>query len=216
MRALQAYLAGEEVDQAGFPSRIRWLDQFDMPKVPVDMACSGPRSIAMAGALADRISLTLGAAPERVRWGLEQARDAVEAAGRDPSTVSFGAYINTTVDDDRAAARDAIRGGVAVFTHFQGMKGNNVEEQPENLRRHSVAIQDSYDMEFHGQATAPHAQALDDDFIDWFGVGGPTGEVAERLGELVELGLDHLYMQRAPRPGSREAFAAEVLPALRA
>ena len=39
--------------------------------------------------------------------------------------------------------------------------------------------------------------------------------MAERLGELVELGLDHVYLQGSTRPGSREAFAEEVLPALR-
>ncbi|MDP6605987.1 MAG: hypothetical protein QF664_07005 [Dehalococcoidia bacterium] len=85
----------------------------------------------------------------------------------------------------------------------------------DTLRRHSVAIQDSYDMEFHGQAITPHARALDDDLVEWFSVCRPAGEVTERLGGLVDLDLDHLSMPGATRPGSREGFAAEVLPALR-
>jgi len=67
-----------------------------------------------------------------------------------------------------------------------------------------------------GQEHAPHAQALDDEFIDWFSICGPAPEVAERLRELVDLGLDHLYLLGAIRPGSRAAFAADVMPALRA
>ena len=215
MRQVQAYLAGEEVDQAGFPSRIRWLDQFDLPKVPMDMACSGPRTIALAATVAERVSMAVGAAPERIRWGLEKAHAAAEAAGRDPESISFGAWVNTTVDADPRTAREAIRGIVAGFTHFQGMRGNPVDEQPEILRRHSVRVGATYDTKMHLRADAPHAQGLDDEFIDWFAIAGPAPEVAERLHELVDLGLDHLYLAGARRPGSRAAFAAEVLPSLR-
>lgn len=215
LRQVKAYLAGEEVDQNGFPSRIRWLDQYDLPKVPLDMACSGPRTIAMAATLTDRVSLALGANPERIRWGIETARAAAEAAGRDPDSISIGAWINTTVDDDRAAAREAIRGGVAGFAHFQGMRGNPIDEQPEILRPHSARLRTGYDTTMHGQANAPHAQALDDEFIDWFSICGPASEVAERLRELVDLGLDHIYLLGAMRPASRAAFAADVMPVLR-
>lgn len=215
LRQVKAYLAGEEVDQNGFPSRIRWADQLDLPHVPLDMACSGPRTIAMAATLTDRVSLALGANPERLRWGIEIARNAAEAAGRDPQSISIGAWINTTVDDDRAAAREAMRAGVAGFAHFQGMRGNAIDEQPDILRPHSERLRTDYDTNMHGQANAPHAQALDDEFIDWFSVCGPAPEVAERLRELVDLGLDHLYLVGAMRPASRAAFAADVMPALR-
>ncbi|MCH7511909.1 MAG: LLM class flavin-dependent oxidoreductase [Chloroflexi bacterium] len=215
LRQVKAYLAGEEVDQNGFPSRIRWLDQYDLPKVPIDMSCSGPKTIAMAATLTDRVSLALGANPERIRWGIETARAAAEAAGRDPDSISIGAWVNTTVDDDRAAAREALRGGVASFTHFQGMRGNPLDEQPEILRLHSARLRTDYDTNLHAQANAPHAQALDDEFIDWFSICGPASEVAERLRELVDLGLDHIYLIGAMRPASRAAFAADVMPILR-
>ena len=54
VRDVRAYLEGESVDQRGFPSRLVWLDQHDLPRVPIDMSCSGPRSIALAAQLADR------------------------------------------------------------------------------------------------------------------------------------------------------------------
>ena len=104
---------------------------------------------------------------------------------------------------------------MAGFTHFQGMRGTPVDEQPEILRRHSVRVGATYDTKMHLRADAPHAQGLDDEFIDWFAIAGPAPEVAERLHELVDLGLDHLYLAGARRPGSRAAFAAEVLPSLR-
>ncbi len=215
VQQVKAYLAGGEVDQNGFPSRIRWLDQVKIPKVPLDMACSGPKTIAYAATQMDRVSIAVGANPDRVRWGIETARAATEAAGRDPESIRIGAWVNTTVDADAAAAREAMRGGIAGFTHFQGMRGNAIEDQPEILRHHSSALRTGYDTFLHGQADAPHAQALDHEFMDWFAVCGPAPEVTERLLELIDLGLDHLYFVGAMRPGSREAFAAEVIPALR-
>ena len=167
LRQVKAYLAGEEVDQNGFPSRIRWHGDFDLPKVPIDMVASGPRSIALAGRLADRVSLTVGADPERIRWGLEIARGAAEAAGRDPSTISFGASINSTVDHDRRAGLEAIRGVIAAFAHFSAMDDAPTAHQPEHQQRVSAQLRDGYDTNHHGQPSARHAQLLDEEFLDY-------------------------------------------------
>ncbi len=42
---LQTYLGGGTVDVGGHPSRIQWLDRARQPKVPLDVAVSGPRMI---------------------------------------------------------------------------------------------------------------------------------------------------------------------------
>ena len=83
---VQAYLRGDAVsfaelavdtvaevgtlDLADGPasSRLQWLPR-DLPKVPVTVAASGPRVIDAAARLADRVTLALGADPERVRVG---------------------------------------------------------------------------------------------------------------------------------------------------
>ena len=105
IRELQAYLRGETVIQNGFASRLRWLDQVDADKVPVDMVGSGPKSLRLAAEFADRITLAVGADPTRIEWGLEQIRTGARAVGRDPATIPVGAYVNVCVDDDPRAAR---------------------------------------------------------------------------------------------------------------
>ena len=67
-----------------------WLDRYDLPRIPIDMSCSGPRSIALGAQLADRVTFAVGAAPERVDWALQIARRAAEEAGRDPDAIRFG------------------------------------------------------------------------------------------------------------------------------
>jgi 5,10-methylenetetrahydromethanopterin reductase len=79
LTAVQGYLRGEEVVLDGTPSRIRWADQTGQPKVPVTVAATGPRVIGLAARHAERVDLTVGAEPERVRWAIETARAAAAA-----------------------------------------------------------------------------------------------------------------------------------------
>src|SRR5258705_10950675 len=62
---LQTYLANDTVDCNGHPSRLQWLDRCRQPKVPLDIAVSGPRMIEFAGRIAQRVTLAGGARPDR-------------------------------------------------------------------------------------------------------------------------------------------------------
>src|SRR3954452_16345117 len=110
---LQAYLANDTIDCAGRASRLQFLDRVHQPKVPLDIAVSGPRMIEFAGRIAERVTLAVGADPERVEWALDLARKAAADAGRDPAEISFGAYVNIGCHTDIDAARALISGAVA-------------------------------------------------------------------------------------------------------
>jgi 5,10-methylenetetrahydromethanopterin reductase len=203
-RALQAYLSGKEVDQRGTPSRLAWPERVDLrlPKVPLDMACSGAKSIALAASVAERVTFAVGASPERIEWALAVARKAVAASGRRPEDVQYGAWLNVAVDADQRAAREAIRGVASIFAHFSAGTGTDFASQPEFLRRTSETLARVHDPAQHGRPDSPQARALTDEFIDWFAVAGPPGYVTDRLGALIKLGLTHLYLT-----GANEAFA---------
>ena len=67
-------------------SRLEWLERFDYTPVPLEIVATGPRMLRAAAALADRITINVGAAPERISWALEQVDAGLEAAaGRGPS-----------------------------------------------------------------------------------------------------------------------------------
>ncbi len=213
---LQGYLSGGVVDQNGFPSRLRWLDLVEVEKVPVDMVGSGPRSLALAASLADRVTLAVGADLDRLSWGIDTVRRAAEAAGRDAASIPIGAYINVAVGNDQRQVQEAIRGGVATFAHFSAGAGTDFANQPEIMRRVTARLQTEYDTAHHSQGDAAHAKLIDRDFIDWFAVAGTAEEVVQRLTPIVELGLSHIYFAGGRAFGTRGALAQEVLPALRA
>jgi 5,10-methylenetetrahydromethanopterin reductase len=212
--AIQGYLRGEQVELRGTSSDIRWLADSGIPKVPVAVAATGPRVIALAARHADQVDFTVGAEPERLRWAVETAR-----AARQGGT-ALGAFINVAVDQDRAVARNLVRGSAAIFARF-ATEGAPPDGLSDVTRRGIEELGSEYDKERHGEARAEYARRLEDDFIDRFTVAGPPEYVAGRLRTLSALGLKRIVVV----PGSLDAdpalmdrshvlFAEEVLPRL--
>ncbi len=219
LEALQRYLRGETVDRDGFASRLEWVERLDLPKVPVEVSATGPRVIAAAARRADRVCLAVGSDPAHVGATLAQAREVARAAGR---TVAFGAFVNVVVDDDVAAARDAVRGSATSFARFSAFAGSDLARLPAPLAAAARWIRAHYDMRNHTRTNVPHTAGIDDAFVDWFAVAGPPAVARERLGALAALGLDFVHvipgstgMPRTLAASSIQRLATEVLPALR-
>jgi 5,10-methylenetetrahydromethanopterin reductase len=219
---LHTYLGGGTVDCAGFPSRLRWLDRAKQPRVPIDIAASGPKVIAFAATTVERVTFAIGADVERMAWGLAHARDAMSDAGRD-GDVSFGAYVTVGCHPDRDAAREMIRGTVAAFAHFSAMPGSTGAGLAERDRAIVAEVGERYDSNLHLVNTAPHTAGLEADFIDRFAIVGDPEECVRRLRELAALGLERFVVTGVsfgadPTEARRadQLMREEVLPALRA
>jgi 5,10-methylenetetrahydromethanopterin reductase len=220
---VQTYLRGEAVDLDGYASRLAWLAHAGQAKVPVSVAATGPKVIEIAAQLAERVTFSLGARPERLRWAVEHARTAREAAGLDPATLSCGAYVNAVAHPDLDRARELVRGRLGVYARFSTMHSSAMDSLAPEDRAVAERLASSYDMGAHATSGARHEAALDDDFVDRFGVVGPSEHVAERLQELLDLGLDHLVIAGHGRDVEPEVLAEssrrigrEVIPLLKA
>jgi hypothetical protein len=100
------------------------------------------------------------------------------------------------------------------MSSFQGI---DLSRQPEILRRTTEKLRAGYDYRFHRAdvpAENPNTKMIDEDFADWFGIGGPASYAVDRLSELVQLGVR--YFGSALPPSERERFARDVMPAVRA
>ena len=215
---IRGFLRGDAVPTAGGASaRMAWIAAFAPADVPVSVAATGPATIALGARTAGRVDLTVGADPQRVAWAVAEARRAVPE-GAPPA--SLGAFVNVVVHPDVAVARDLVRGSAAIFAHF-------VSEGPADVlsgadRTVVARLGTAYQEAQHGLRTASHSAVLPDEFLDRFTVVGPADHCAERLRELVDLGLDRIIMVPASRDAdpelvtaSNRLFAEEVLPRLR-
>jgi 5,10-methylenetetrahydromethanopterin reductase len=240
LRQLQTYLRGESVSfeeidipsevappmsalalhDAASASRIAWIA--DGAKVPVEVAASGPKVIALAALHAERVMFTLGADVERLAWGIALARRTRQEAGLDPDGVAFGAYVNLGCHTDIDVARSLVRGGLTTFARFSVMHGKANGPLSAGDRAVLEALRSNYDMRAHTQGDSRQAGTLTDDFIDRFAIVGPPDRCIERLRALRALGLDKVAISGGARGAaadniamSRQLVAAHVLPGMR-
>lgn len=240
VRVLQAYLRGESVpfselhfhEQLAPPvqaleladtpqeSRIGWIAEGDVQKVPVEVAATGPRVIGVGARHAERLMFTLGAEPERLSWGIDTARAARRDAGLDPDTLRLGVYVNMACHPDMDTARAMVRGGLTTFARFSVMHGKVAGPVSADERDVLTALHDNYDMRKHTRGDSRQAQALTPQFIDRFAIVGSPDQCVARLQALERLGIDKVAVSGVAI-GAREGDAAlaarlmhdEVLPA---
>ncbi len=225
LRQLQTYLRGEavpfddidlptdlappmsELELADAPpaSRIDWIAQGR--KVPVEVAASGPRVIAIAALHADRVMFALGADVERIAWGIDVAKQARAKAGLDPDGVKFGAYINCGCHTDVDKARGLVRGGLTTFARFSVMHGKASGPVSDGDRAVLHDLRNSYDMKAHTRGDSRQAGTLTAPFIDRFAVVGTPDQCIARLRGLAALGLDKVAMSGGMRGASAEDAA---------
>jgi hypothetical protein len=136
-------------------------------------------------------------------------------------------------DADRARARDVIRGLIMTHSRFSGFEGSAL---PEVAGEDERSIQRSLDamegvLGSSGGGTVPTAggargelefyppDAVDDAFIDRFGIVGSAGYCAQRLQEIIDLGISRIYVGTRGvgidlQERNTERIGREVLPLL--
>jgi 5,10-methylenetetrahydromethanopterin reductase len=222
---LQTYLRGGVVDVDGFGSRITWLplpvdDGVGGGKVPVDVFGSGPHVITAGARLADRLTVTVGAEPDRVEWAVQTARQARASAGLDPKGLDIGAFVVVGVGTNQEALDELVRGNASISAHFQRGSQSSLSTADAAVVADVTAHYDDY---HHGLEHAAQSDSLPDDFLRRFCVIGSPDECVQRLGRLIACGLSHVTVvggsrdiDPTVRQRSEHLVAKEVLPALRA
>jgi len=64
---VQNYLSGDVLNKNGYDSQLRCLVGSELPKVPLDVAATSPKIIAMGAELGEHVSFSLGADAERIK-----------------------------------------------------------------------------------------------------------------------------------------------------
>ena len=198
--------------------RLNWLPEH-LPKVPLDVAATGPKVIAMGARLAERVTFSVGASRDRLGWALGEAR-AAQGARR----VSYGAQIVVVCDTDAEAAMDAAMKIAPPLARFQVIEGKQVGPQDAEAARNLDAVSKGYDMTRHSDMSAADrisGGSLSQDFVRNFAVVGDPDQVTAHLLDLVAMGLERFVVVGPGLfPGERSArqdalFTREVMPVLR-
>jgi 5,10-methylenetetrahydromethanopterin reductase len=203
-------------------SSLQWLPP-GLPKVPLDVAATGPKVIELAAPLAERVTFSVGAAPDRIRWAVDLARAARARRGLPEDGVSFGAQVMVVCHPDHGVALQRATSAVAPLARFQVIQGEVAGPVSDADRANFAAIQQGYDMTRHAkdpETSRIIGGSLSGDFVERFAIVGPPERCAERLLELVGCGLERFVVVGPgffpePEGVSGSLFASEVAPAVR-
>jgi 5,10-methylenetetrahydromethanopterin reductase len=225
-RLMRALLAGEAVEVgAARPARL----PHHRP-VPVWIAAGGPRTLRMAGGVADGVFIRVGTHPANIATAVSAIRAGAAEAGRDPDAVKLGAIFHTVLVDEPARALTMARSMAAGYYEYSpalfdppalGWTGPD----PERLK-HDRGVWPDFHHAADLEASGKVVDFLPVEAADAFSLRGGTGEVAERLlGALraAHAVFDHVVLHPIPDPkwpGDPERdytarIAREVLPKVR-
>ncbi len=210
--ALRALLAGETTTWNGEEIRMAW----PVRPVPIYLAASGPRTLRLAGRIADGVLFQVGAAPDLVRWALAQIEAGAHEAGRSIEDLVVCMRVGCAVADDPARAREAVSAyaSVAAKTIFDAVPE---ESLPAPLVEEVQALRRAYDYHEHAGEAARHGRFLTRGLLESVAIAGTPEEAAERLRELAGLGPDRIVITFAATDARTIArtLSERVLPVLR-
>jgi 5,10-methylenetetrahydromethanopterin reductase len=178
--------------------------------------------IKLAARHADWITLSVGADPDRVRWGIDVAREELARCGRRPDDVRFSVFVCVCVHSEIDQARELVSDMVSTLARFNGMHGRPSGPWTPGDAEVINRIATSYDMTRHSQRDRLAPGILTPEFLDRFAILGPAANCVTRLEQLRALGVHRVVIASMPRAGNPApvrqadaAFFSEVAPALR-
>ena len=226
-RLMRALLDGQEVEVgAARPARL----PHHRP-VPIWIAAGGPRTLRMAGGVADGVFVRVGTHRANLARSIEAIRAGAADAGRDPSAVRLGAIFHTVlVDDPRRALLmgKSIAAGYYEYSPalFEAPGLGWAGPDPETLKHAQKVWPDFHhapDLEASGRVVdfLPPAAA------DAFCLRGGPAEIVAQLIDVLQAApaaFDHVVLHPIPDPrfptdpahDYTARVAREILPDVRA
>lgn len=219
VETLQALFRGETVNWRGKPIHVSWISR----PVPIYISAEGPKTLELAGEIADGICMHTGTSPEIVADSLAHVRWGAEKAGRDPDSIDVWAMLKTAVADTREEAIAEIRMGLAGSAHHAFRFGLEGKYVPDELQEPVLELVRRYDTRVHevwdGQNRALSDELGITEFLaDRFALVGTPDQCVDRLRALQAAGLHQVILPAlGPDPaGMLRRLGEEVFPAVRA
>lgn len=184
--AICAVLSGENID---FASEYVQLDavQLEYPLTvipPVSLGVRGPKSLKIAGRVADGTIMAEGASPAYVRWAIEQIQQGQTEAGRtDHHRVTV--YVLWSLNENIDHARQELRPKVADILGYGGAKA--IYTQPLDITAEVQQLFDDGGL-FNLRENMP------DEWLDELAVFGNAENCQRTIQRFIEAGADSVVL----------------------
>jgi len=216
--AVRRLLAEGRADYHGARAGLTW----GRARVPIFLAASGPKTLRLAGRIADGVVIRTGILPDIVRDSIARVREGAQEAGRDPEAIEMWWWPDANLGPDRGAAIDAIKMSLAAAgNHLTRFTTEGKHIPPELLPR-LKALGDRYTFGDHVQPGGANGRLIEalglvDYLAHRFAVVGTPGECIATLERAVDAGARKFWISLHFDDKERflRQWAAEIMPAFR-
>ena len=175
------------------------------PPVPIYVAATGPKMLALAGKIADGVILMNGIAPELIGEAVRIVREGERAAGREQESVRIAVWAACH------PSRDAVKFNVA-----RAILRNIPGPVDDLTRKVAAQVKEAYDYRQHGDARADFARLIPDEIVARYAFFGDPSAIARQIASLAACDVDEvvLAIPTAPKIASRSAVMRDLAPAV--
>ncbi len=194
--AVRSFMSGETAEYLGREGHVRWSGG----PAPIMMSAEGPRTLRIAGEIADRAMIHTGLTPEILQDTVAHVRAGEWNAGKPRGATEIWAFAKCNIAADHDAAIAEIKMALAASAHHAfrfTLEGKHV---PEELREAMMAIQGEYVPAEHEQVGDTRNAAITDEFgvtdylADRFAVVGTPEECRAKVAQIGCAGVDVLQI----------------------
>jgi 5,10-methylenetetrahydromethanopterin reductase len=209
IQSLRDLMRGESTEHDGHEFRLTW----PRCRVPIVMACSGPKSLQLGGRVADGVLFQVVSEPSFVRYALDNIRLGAEQAGRALDDIKLYMRVACAVSDDVERAREQVKGyaAVAAMTTFLTVPR---EYFPDPLWDELALFKSKYDYYQHGSNLADHTDLLTDRILDGIAIIDTPEDAVPRFQQIADMGIDGFVWPAGMPDAMRfvRTFAERVIP----
>jgi len=197
VEAVRALHTRGETTWRGRLARLTWAKR----AIPIYLSAEGPRTLELAGEIADGVIVNVGLEPALVKDAVARVHAGARRAGRDPASVDLWTMVRANVTDDVAAGVDEIRMELASNAHHVFRFTLEGKQVPPALADAILKVQKGYQPAAHeALGASPNAALLDGEpalrayLAQRFAAVGPASVVADKLRAVVDAGISGLLV----------------------
>jgi 5,10-methylenetetrahydromethanopterin reductase len=218
VRTIRELLANGHSQYKGASCKQTWFRGY----IPIYLAASGPKTLQLAGEIADGVVINTGLLADIIKDSIEQVRIGCARAGRSIEDVDLWWLPLTNVADDKAKAIDEIAMTLASAGSHLSRFTTSGKHIPDHLLDNVKRLGERYNSEQHDKPDSANRELIKDlgllDYLaDRFSIAGTPDDCITKLESAIDAGARQFWMSIHFNDKVRfmRKWARRVMPAFR-
>jgi 5,10-methylenetetrahydromethanopterin reductase len=218
VNCIRELLATGRSEYGGRPCRLTWY----RGHIPIYIAASGPRTLQLAGQIADGVIINTGLLPEIIRDSIAQVEIGCARAARSIDEVDMWWLPLTNIADDQATAIDEIAMTLASAGSHLSRFTTRGKHVPDRLLEKIEKLGQMYNSDQHDEPGSANRQVIKElGLVDYlaerFAIAGTPQDCIANLERAIDAGARQFWMSIHFDDKARfmRAWARDVMPAFR-